>query len=718
MATFIYTDNPMTTSTKKNKTPKPALTPPSDDQGLSWLNGVGKQTASHLNRLNVRTTIDLLFHLPSRYQDRTQIECIRRLKPGDHAVIEGTVRNITQLPRGKTKLICELRDETGVMWLRFFHILSFQLNAFKPGTRLRCYSEVRQGQHGLEMIHPELQIVTEGKPLPVAEHLTPIYPTTDGLSQFTLRKLTTHVLNWLQRENDFNELLPDAILQTLPYPSVKDALQFIHRPPQKTTITDLINAKTNAQQRLIFEELLAHRLSLLHFKKNFQTQAAQPLPATQALSSAFLKQLPFALTNAQSKVYDDIKQDLSRAHPMLRLVQGDVGSGKTVVAALAMLQAVENKTQAALMVPTELLAEQHYRNFHRWLTALGLQVVFLVSHIKGAARKKIITDIETGTAQIVIGTHALFQEDIKFANLALVVIDEQHRFGVHQRAQLREKGQQGATYPHQLIMTATPIPRTLAMSFYADLDCSIIDELPPGRTPVITSVIAGAKRTEIIDRIRHTCLQGRQAYWVCSLIDESETLNCQSATQTAETLQALMPELKVGLIHGRMRQPEKEATMQAFQANQIQLLVATTVIEVGVDVPNACVMVIENAERLGLAQLHQLRGRVGRGSAASYCILLYEYPLSNIARERLAAMRETTDGFRIAERDLALRGPGEVLGTRQTGELLFRIADLTRDSHLLTTIHRVADVLLADHPLIVPLLINRWLNRPEVYAKV
>lgn len=682
------------------------------------LRGVGKQIAKHLARLNIHSIQDLLFHLPSRYQDRTHIQSIRQLIPGEEAVIEGVIKSVSMPPRGRTKLLCELRDETGVVYLRFFHVLSFQMGVLKAGTRLRCYSEVRLGPKGLEMVHPEFKVITPEKNLPPESHLTPIYPATEGLSQYTLRKLTTNGLAAIENQTLFDELLPASLLQDLSFPSFKEALHFIHKPPRDTALAALIEGKTIAQKRLVFEELLAHRMSLLHVKQTFQSQKSISLLPNETLISPFLKQLPFQLTAAQMRVTKEISADLSRPYPMLRLVQGDVGSGKTVVAAIAMLQAVENDYQAALMAPTELLAEQHYRVFKRWFEPLGIQVAFLSGSVKGRAKQAALKAIASGEAQIVLGTHALFQPNVAFSRLALVIIDEQHRFGVHQRALFREKGIQSDYFPHQLIMTATPIPRTLAMSFYADLDCSIIDELPPGRTPIVTSVLAGAKRDEIVVRIREACQQGRQVYWVCTLIDESEVLSCQAATQKAEELQTLLPHFNVGLVHGRMKADEKEAVMRAFQLGSIHLLVATTVIEVGVDVPNASVMIIENAERLGLSQLHQLRGRVGRGQVASFCVLLYDYPLSNLAKERLTVMRETTDGFKIAERDLALRGPGEVLGTKQTGDLAFRVADLLRDSDILDQVHKAAAFILSEHPHLMMPLVKRWLGGGEEYGKV
>ncbi|MHB1220640.1 MAG: ATP-dependent DNA helicase RecG [Gammaproteobacteria bacterium] len=681
------------------------------------LRGVGPQIAKQLARLNIFSPQDILFHLPARYQDRTQIQLICQTLPEQEAVIEGVIKSISHPLGGKTKLLCEIQDASGRLFLRFFHA-PFQANAFQIGTRLRCYSTIRLGPKGLEMVHPEFQVILPEKPAPVDEFLTPIYPATEGLSQYMLRKLTSNALTWMQDVKHIPELIPDALHLTYGLPGLKEALQFVHRPPNKTSIAQLMEASTSGQKKLIFEELLAHRLSLLNVKQNFQAQNAVILQPQETLTQQFLQRLPFALTNAQARVIEEIKQDMEKPNPMLRLVQGDVGSGKTVIAAQAMLQAVENGYQAALMAPTELLAEQHHRVFERWLKPLNVNLVFLSGNVKAAARRAALKAIQEGEASVVIGTHALFQDNVEFKNLALVAVDEQHRFGVHQRALFREKGVKQGCYPHQLVLTATPIPRTLAMSFYADLDVSVIDELPPGRTPIVTTVMAASKREDIIVRINDACQQGRQVYWVCPLIEESEVLNCQAATQTTQLLKTLLPNWQIGLIHGRMSSEEKNLAMTAFQQNQTQVLVATTVIEVGVDVPNASVMVIENAERLGLSQLHQLRGRVGRGSVASYCILLYQYPISAVGKQRLAVMRETTDGFKIAQRDLELRGPGEVLGTKQTGELAFHVADLIRDSEMLTQIHQAADVMLKNYPEMIEPLLQRWLAGGQEYREV
>lgn len=682
------------------------------------LRGVGPQTANHLAKMDIYSVRDLLLHLPARYQDRTQIQPMRKLVVGREAVVEGVIRSVGQPQRAKTKLLVELRDETGFMHLRFFYVKQFQKDALKQGARVRCYGDVRLGPKGLEMTHPEFKVIDADNPIPVDPTLTPVYPATEGLSQYMLRKLTTNALSTLSYENTFNELIPKSVLQSLSLMELKKAIKFVHRPPRETSMTALLENHTAEQQRLVFEELLAHRLSLLKIKKSFQSHKGMPLPKSDEWQQKFLDTLSFQLTGAQQRVVNEICDDLTKAQPMLRLVQGDVGSGKTVVAASAMLQVIANNCQAVMMAPTELLAEQHYRNFKGWLEPLGINVVCLTGSMKARERGAALKQMESGEAQVILGTHALFQELVEFKRLALVIIDEQHRFGVEQRKSLRDKGAKDKVHPHQLIMTATPIPRTLSMSFYADLDMSVIDELPPERTPVSTTVLSNSRRDEVIARIERACEEGRQVYWVCPLIEESEVLDAQAATSLAEDLQKVLPDLKIGLIHGRMPPAEKEKIMRAFKDNETHVLVATTVIEVGVDVPNASVMVIENAERLGLSQLHQLRGRVGRGSTASHCVLLYQSPLSKMAKERLTVMRETTDGFKIAQRDLELRGPGEVLGTKQTGDLSFRIADLIRDSELLPKVQQAADVIMKDHIEYVEPLIQRWLANRIHYAKV
>lgn len=682
------------------------------------LTGVGQRIAERLTRLGIHCVQDLLFHLPSRYQDRTRLHSIATITPGDHVVIEGEIVTVSTPKGGRTKILCRVEDETGRIHLRFFYLSTPQMKTLKIGAKIRCFGEVRLGMYGLEMIHPEYVLMTQDVIIPVEENLTPIYPTTEGLSQRTWRKLISQALQLLKKGSALQDILPEMILQKLSYPTLVEALNFVHSPPSDAPLELLVEKKHHSQKRLVFEELLAHRLSLLKLKNLFQVQHAIPLPKIPSLTQQFLSSLSFNLTSAQLRVCAEIENDLSRSYPMLRLVQGDVGSGKTVVAALAVLQAVGQQCQSAILAPTELLVEQHYQNFKKWFEPLNIKVVMLSSQVKTALRRQVLEEIKNGQAQVVIGTQALFQKGVEFAKLALIVVDEQHRFGVQQRALLREKGIHQQYCPHQLIMTATPIPRTLAMSVYADLDCSIIDELPPGRTPVVTRIVPNDRREEVLSRIRDACKSGRQAYWVCTLIAESDVLQCQAAEETAATLHQALPDLTVALIHGRMKSQEKELTMQAFKRGEIHLLVATTVIEVGVDVPKASLMVIENAERLGLAQLHQLRGRIGRGAIESHCLLLYQSPIAKFAQERLAVMRETTDGFKIAQRDLELRGPGEVLGTKQTGDISLRIADLVRDSDLFPVVQQAANHLLEHHQDVITPLIKRWLRDSERYGQV
>ncbi|WP_432471560.1 ATP-dependent DNA helicase RecG [Amphritea sp. HPY] len=685
-------------------------------QPVTVLKGVGAALAQKLQKLDILTLQDLLFHLPSRYQDRTRIMPIGSLRPGDEGVVEGEIKVADIVMGRRRSLVCRLQDGTGTVSLRFFHFSAAQKNNLKPGTRLRCFGEIRTGASGLEIYHPEYRRVDEDVVTPVEESLTPIYPTTEGLNQGRLRALTDGALEYL-KSGSLTELIPDHLRQQWQLPPLNDAISYLHRPPVDADQELLLDGYHPAQRRLAFEELLAHHLSLLKLRNRTRQQGAPLLQGSGRYTQGFLEQLPFPLTGAQQRVSAEIAADLSQPFPMLRLVQGDVGSGKTVVAALAALQAVEGGFQAAVMAPTEILAEQHFINFTAWLEPLGLKVAWLAGKLKGKKRQLQLDAIVSGEAQVVVGTHALFQDEVSFANLGLVVVDEQHRFGVHQRLALREKGRTDLRAPHQLIMTATPIPRTLTMSAYADLDCSVIDELPPGRTPVVTVVISDQRRADVVQRVRDACVQGRQVYWVCTLIEESEALQCQAAEVTAEELKEALSELRVGLVHGRMKPAEKAAIMASYKAAEIDLLVATTVIEVGVDVPNASVMIIENPERLGLAQLHQLRGRVGRGSVESFCLLMYHAPLSQQGRERLGVMRETSDGFRIAEKDLELRGPGEVLGTRQTGMMAFRVADLQRDSDLLTRVKQVASQIAAD-PQLTDAIIQRWLGRDEQYAVV
>jgi ATP-dependent DNA helicase RecG len=691
--------------------------PPLDERPVTSLRGVGPALAVALERLGLRTVQDVLFHLPLRYEDRTRVVPIGTLRPGDRAVIEGEVQLAEVVFRRRRALLCRIADGSGLLTLRFFHFSAAQQEGLARGTRLRCFGEVRPGPAGLEIVHPEYRKVLPGAAAPADESLTPVYPTTEGVQQGRLRMLTGLALGQLAG-GGLRDWLPRDVAGISGLPSLEAALRYSHRPPPDADI-ELLNAGRHpAQRRLAFEELLAHHLSLRLLRQASDRDDAWPLAARGGLIERCLAQLPFALTAAQRRAWDEIARDLDREHPMMRLVQGDVGSGKTVVAALAALRAVEHGMQAAVMAPTELLAEQHARNFSGWLDPLGVRVGLLTGRLAGRPRAALSRDLASGAVQVAVGTHALFQEGVEFDRLALVIVDEQHRFGVHQRVQLREKGTSEGRYPHQLVMTATPIPRTLAMTAYADLDVSVIDELPPGRTPVRTVVLPDSRREEVVARIEAACRAGRQAYWVCPLIEESESARHQAAEETAAALSAALPGLRIGLVHGRMPGARKEAVMGAFKSGQLDLLVATTVIEVGVDVPNASLMVIENAERMGLSQLHQLRGRVGRGPVESTCVLLYAPPLTPVARERLGVLRDTSDGFEVARRDLELRGPGELLGTRQTGLMQLRVADLVRDSDLLPRVQRAADLLLAGPRANIDALLRRWVGEGERFGKV
>ena len=689
----------------------------SDPKPVTALRGVGESLALKLNVLGVETIQDLLFLLPLRYEDRTRVVPLGELLPGQRVAVEGEVLLTDIAFRGRRQMLCRIGDGSGTLTLRFFYFTTQQQNGLARGVRLRCFGEVRRGPQGLEIVHPEYRRTDSSAAKAAEDHLTPFYPATEGLTQGRLRALVGMALDDTSAR-DLQDWLPAAVLADTQLPTLREALMYVHRPPADAPVDQLMEWRHPAQRRLAFEELLAHQLSLRLLRQRIQSDPGWPLASGGALKAALLATLPFSMTSAQARVLLDIERDLALAKPMLRLVQGDVGCGKTLVAALAATQAVQLKRQVALMAPTELLADQHAQNFKRWFEPLGVTVTALTGRLTGKARSAVLAGIREGHAAIVIGTHALFQEAVEFHSLALVIVDEQHRFGVHQRLSLREKGGRDGHQPHQLIMTATPIPRTLAMTAYADLDVSVIDELPPGRTPVKTVVLAESRRDEVVMRIRGACLEGRQAYWVCPLIDESEEMPYQAAEETAASLAAALPEIRVGLVHGRMPSAAKEEIMRRFKEGAIQLLVATTVIEVGVDVPNATLMVIENAERMGLAQLHQLRGRVGRGRHESSCLLLYRAPLSQLARERLGVMRDTNDGFIVARRDLDLRGPGELLGTRQTGLAQMRVADLIRDADLLPTIQIAAESLLRKWPLHVEPLIRRWVGHAEQYGRV
>jgi len=689
------------------------------NQSVAKLTGIGAQTVKRLEKLGIRIIQDLVFHLPLRYEDRTRIYPIGSLMAGMTALICGRVEFIDVLPRGRKSLICRISDDTGFISLKFFHFSANQHNTLKPGTLISCFAEVRHGFAGLEMVHPDYQVISNPDAYVTETRLTPVYPLTEGLSQATLRKAVKHALSLCNSDPELLvDWIPEAILKKYHYPSLTEAIQTLHAPDESVSIEALQNGSVPALKRLAFEELLAHHLILRKTKNKAKVWQAPGFTADKTIAEQFLRSLPFKLTGAQQRVIAEIEADCRQQHPMMRLVQGDVGSGKTIVSAYAALLALTAGYQVAIMAPTELLAEQHKRNFSAWFDGFQTQVVFLTGQLKGNARQVVLQGLADGSAGIIIGTHALFQEGVSFQRLGLIIIDEQHRFGVHQRLALREKGQQASIRPHQLVMTATPIPRTLAMLQYSDLDISIIDELPPGRKPIVTSVIPAERRAEVIERINNWVGKKRQVYWVCTLIEESEVLQCEAAEKTAEHLTRALPNVRVALIHGRMKSTDKDAVMQAFKNHQIDLLVATTVIEVGVDVPNAGLMIIENPERLGLSQLHQLRGRVGRGEGDSYCLLMYQSPLSDTARQRLGILRDSNDGFIIAEKDLELRGPGEVMGTRQTGSVHFKIADLARDADLLDNIQQTGEQIFTESPHAIQPLCDRWLGTSTDYAEV
>jgi len=690
------------------------------DEPVSALRGVGPSLQEKLARLHIVRVRDLLFHLPMRYQDRTRLTRIGAALPRSEVVIEGSV-DVAQVLFGRRRsLVVRVSDGSGAILLRFFHFNRSQQTRFAQGRHFRCYGEVRRGPQSLEMVHPECHLIDPEAPAPMEDRLTPIYPATEGLQQGRLRKLIDQCLPLLDDPASvaIPDFIPPELRDELSLPSLDYALAYLHRPPPEAPVNALLDGTHPTQQRLAFEELLAHQLSLKQVRKQARSLRAPRLGVPRTLRNEFLAGLGFALTGAQERVIGEIDADLDEALPMLRLLQGDVGAGKTAVAAAVALNALAHGYQAAIMAPTELLAEQHRRNFDTWFSVLSLPVHMLTGRLTAKMRRNVVAEIAAGEPCLVVGTHALFQNDIEYPKLGLVIVDEQHRFGVHQRLALWDKGANEDNRPHQLIMTATPIPRTLAMTAYADLDVSVLDELPPNRKPARTVVIPDSRRAEIVERIAHACRDGRQAYWVCPLIDESDLLEAQAATDTLATLTEALPELRIGLVHGRLADKEKVAVMHQFATHELDLLVATTVIEVGVDVPNASLMVIENAERLGLSQLHQLRGRVGRGSTSADCLLLYKLPLGDTAKMRLQVMRETTDGFIIAERDLRLRGAGEVLGTRQTGASEFRVADLSRDHELLPLVQRTADELLETQPTLVDLIIERWLNTRVEYGNV
>jgi len=687
---------------------------------LSILPGVGPRNLELLKQIGLETVQDLLFHLPSRYQDRTRITSIANLREHNYCLIEGEIHTVAVKAGRRPSLLCQINDFSGSIYLRFFHFTYAQKNQLIPGLKIRCFGEIRRSfnHYGFEMIHPEYRQIQTADELPIEKTLTSIYPAVQGVSQSLLRKLMKHVLQHLFHWRDSVELLPELILSQYQLTDLISALQYVHLPPADADVELLLQGRHPMQKRLAFEELIAHQLSMHNSRHQVQSHKALALSEGEVLRQKFIELLGFNLTAAQQRVISEIDQDFSLPVPMLRLLQGDVGSGKTVVAAIAMLRAVAHQTQAVLTAPTELLAEQHYLNFSRWLAPLEISVVYLGGKQAAAVRRSILKKMAEGQAQVIIGTHALFQENVQYHHLALIVIDEQHRFGVNQRLALREKGEKKGYYPHQLIMSATPIPRTLTMSAYADLDVSIIDELPPGRKPVTTALIDNSRRNQVMERVRLACNAQKQVYWVCTLIEDSEVLQCQAAEQCAQELKKLLPELSIGLIHSRLPSAEKIQQMAAFKQGQIQLLIATTVIEVGVDVPNASLMIIENSERLGLSQLHQLRGRIGRGAEKSFCVLLFQGPLSATARRRLQIMRDTQNGFIIAQEDLAIRGPGEVLGTRQAGLLRFKLADLSRDQEILPLAQQASQWLLQHCPTNSPALIHRWIRDAQEFVHV
>jgi len=696
---------------------------------LTLLKGVGPKVQERLSKLGLNNIQDVLFHLPFRYEDRTRVVPVGSLRHGQSSLVEVTVdyASVAFTRKGKNRrmLLVHTTDGTGSLLLRFFYFNKQQQLALVAGTKLRCFGDIRFNGTSVEITHPEYTQIKDNQSVSVENVLTPVYPSIDGVSQILLRRISTQCLELLDER-----LLPDYLQKNISDQvkayTLANALKYVHRPPSSADVNELVQARHKSQWRLIFEELLAQHLSLQILREKNRKQQAISLESDNHILYQFIKSLPFELTIAQQKVNQEILQDLESGVPMMRLVQGDVGSGKTIVAALACLKAIESGMQAAIMAPTEILAEQHYKNFSGWFEPLGISVVWLSGQIKGKKRQQVIEKISSGEAQLIVGTHALFQNDIEYKNLALAITDEQHRFGVQQRQALAKKARNIKTQPgkksvqlaHQLIMTATPIPRSLAMTAYADLDYSVIDELPPGRKPVKTVVIQQERRNEIMQRIYNACSEGKQAYWVCTLVEESESLQCQAAEDTAKVLQQALPDISVGLIHGRMKSNEKEQLMQDFKNTEIQLLVATTVIEVGVDVPNASLMIVENAERLGLSQLHQLRGRVGRGSEASHCVLMFKSPLSRNAKERLTIMRKTNDGFEIARKDLQIRGPGEVLGTRQTGLIQLKIADIVRDEYMLDEVKLVAKKLLKQSPEKIKPLIDRWIGAAQQYVSV
>lgn len=681
-----------------------------DDQDLG---GIAPATRKRLHALGIRRWQDLLLHLPLRYEDETRLSDFAQVHPGDSVHLEVQVlgHEIGYRPRRMLRVLASCDGQP--LSLRFLNFYPSQLAQFEPGRLLRVSGELRLGFNGPELVHPRYRAVQAGDPL--AGVLTPIYPTTAGLAQPTLRKLAQQAL---AKAGAIRDTLPAGLRQALGLADLAATLHTLHEPPAGASVASLEDRSHPAWQRLKFDELLAQQLSMRQHRSERRQQVAPVMAGTGALVAQLRAALPFALTAAQERALHEIGQDLAQPHPMQRLLQGDVGSGKTIVAALACAQAIDHDRQAVLMAPTAILAEQHFQKIAAALAPLGVHCAWVTGNQKKREREAALDALATGEAQLAIGTHALLEDPVRFARLGLVVIDEQHRFGVEQRLALRRKSEQAGTgQPHQLMMSATPIPRTLSMSYFADLDVSVIDELPPGRTPIRTKLVDESRRHEIIERVRAQCALGEQAYWVCPLVEESEALDLQTAIDAQAELQLALPELTVGLVHGRLPSADKAAVMQAFAAGRIQLLVATTVIEVGVDVPNATMMVIEHAERMGLAQLHQLRGRVGRGGLQGWCILLFQRPLSQLARQRLKVIYELTDGFAIAREDLRLRGPGEFLGARQSGAPMLRFADLDEDIALLDAARNWAERLLAEDPAAAAAHLERWLGARADYLK-
>jgi ATP-dependent DNA helicase RecG len=670
------------------------------------------RVSDRLARLGLSSDIARVLHLPMRYEDETQVFLIQDASRmhGATVQVEGVVIDCDIQYRPRRQLIVKINDDSGMLTLRFLNFYGSQVTQMAVGKHLRVRGEMRHGFFGDEMVHPTVKAVEPGAPLPQA--LTPVYPAGEGLSQALLRKAITDAMSRI----DWRDTLPESVRTSLQLLAFEPAVRLLHNPPPDVDAYALLERTHPAWTRVKFDELLAQQLSMKRAQAARRQQGAPALPVVGTLSEALLKALPFTLTEAQQRVLQEIRTDLLANYPMQRLLQGDVGSGKTVVAALAAAQAIDSGYQAALMAPTEILAEQHFRKIESWLTPLGVNIAWLTGSLRKREKDEAKTRIESGAAKLVIGTHALIQQEVEFARLGLVIVDEQHRFGVAQRLTLRNKGV--GSVPHQLMMSATPIPRTLAMTYFADLEVSVIDTLPPGRTPIVTRLVAQERRDEVITRVHAAALEGRQVYWVCPLIEESEALQLQTATDTHALLSAALPDLRVGLVHGRLKPAEKQATMDAFAQGQIHVLVATTVIEVGVDVPNASLMVIEHAERFGLSQLHQLRGRVGRGAAASACLLLFQGPLGPVAQQRLAIMRESSDGFEIARRDLEIRGPGEFLGARQSGQAMLRFADLEKDQWLVERARDLAASLLAHQPEVAEAHLARWLGEREDFLRV